>query len=434
MPLPFVEGKIRMTHSALAGVEVYETQAAYRAAWYDAGWRSIDDPTFTGNPSLANRRFMYTPTGWGDQWRRARTEAASRLVKVAVYGASTTVGENSTDQKTKSFQSLTRAAIQAAYGDGGSGLLGPANRTNGSNPGAGPVTQTGSWTDVNNEGGLLRLSVRPTTPGNGATMTFPVRGTTVNVYTRTDPTYGSWTWTIDSNSQTAIALNETAAIKKTTVTGLAPGNHTVVITASTGDGRLIGVEGLNTTGVAFENLSVSGQTFRDLSAATSWGTSTDPVENSVIGRSLDAIGPVDLVITCLGVNEVIGEPPPTLDALYDALDVIYTQIVQSGPAATTPPEIVNITEHVGKADIVTGFSWYQRDWIQFSGAMRLWCTQIGAANLDVWAMGHHSWDYWDSLDYWANPNGAPDSGEPIHLHDNAHAAIADPLIELLTQA
>lgn len=373
--------------------------------------------------------FVSIPPGWGSHWRGALREASERLVRVPVFGASLTFGIKALPSAWDyGYVGVMRRMLQQVHGDGGSGFMGVGFRQDVNNPG-GPVTSTGSWTiATSGEGGILHPSLRPTAPGNGATLTFPVRGRYVKVFTRTDAAYGSLTWTIDGDAQAPIALNVAQSVLVTQVDTGDEGDHTVVLTASSGDARIAGVGGYNDTGVVVENMSMTGGTPVLMGTASAGVDNVDPAEDTFYGRALTALGPADLIVLALLPNmaTVPDVTAEAIDAMRDGLDIIAARSLTAGPTAADPPDLVWITEHIGSGDVIPGFAFYDRGYAQVAAIGESWARAVGAAHFDMWGMGRRSRAYWAALGYFDGTDN-----DPVHFNEDGHEAVADPLLNLI---
>lgn len=399
---------------------------AYRTEWFPKNWRSDDDPSFTGTEFDDLMRFVETRPAWGDQWRTARQLGGSRLVRVLILAASIGAGEQASSAGTTSWYALLRAALQFKYGNGGTGFMSPGWRAM---AGSG-VTSTGAWSETasggppaTSEGGVGAYSLRPTTVGNGATLTFTFRGTSLDIFTKTDPAYGRVDYNIDGAGAVQIPLNSAVSIKTTTISGLTTAQHSVVLTAAAGDSRVFGIRGRNATGVIVENVSTSGRRAQDMIFPT-----TNFSGHIAVQDTIAALGKNDLVIIALAPNDIIlGEETTVQDLLWNAYEEIHNEIVKSGLSIARPPDIVTMIEHIGTADTIPGFGFLKRDWIQACSVIRDFSDGVGAALIDYWGAGRHSWDYWAAKTYWGNGNT-----DGIHPNDAGHQAYASPLIDLLT--
>lgn len=262
MPLDPKAGYVRMTHSALPGVEKYATIAAYRAIWYDAGWRApVDDPSFSKPAAGMNGvDFTTVPAGWGKHWRDAKREAASRVVRVHVWGDSITVGDdassdnaagagvNTTAQKdawrASGYVGVLRDGLQGRFGDAGEGYQ-PF----------GLAVTTGTWTNMIGVGAFeARASA-------AASATWKVRGTTVIIYHRNSSITGSFRWQIDGGAFTTVTPPTDFGTNpgRVVVTGLPNAEHTVVVEWVSGTIGLNGVRGeRGATGVVVDRCGQHG--------------------------------------------------------------------------------------------------------------------------------------------------------------------------------
>lgn len=407
----------------------YVERDSYRNTWFDLGWRSDDDPTFLGNPGSGTdiRQFITYPKGGGlRQWSKARNLSTSRLVRIAWWGASTGVGERASNQDTKGFRGLVDARLRSLLGDGGSGFMGGNMLVTGT-AGSGPVTTTGTWTQEETEGGVTKRSMRPTTPATpGATITFPgVRGRFIDVFFKSNTGWGSWTWTIAGVSQTALNMNQAAAIRTVTVDMGTSASRTVVFTQN-GDGRLYGVRGRNATGYIGENLCVPGQKTSDLSIATTLLDNTDPTENSMVGRTLETIGPVDVAIIFLMGNEAVATDAASEEALWAGLEMLTYNLITGGPTQSEPADKIVINEHFGAIDTIPGFGFFNRDAVMLSSFNRDYADSVAAVHIDVWAAYKQSWQF--GVDENLFGSGPPDA---VHPGDFGHSKIADAILTAL---
>jgi hypothetical protein len=76
-----------MTHSALPGVEKTASLNAYRYAWYPEGWRSADDPGWTGGGSVAPTPHVGDNTlhGGGTELAYAARTSSSSALAVNIF-------------------------------------------------------------------------------------------------------------------------------------------------------------------------------------------------------------------------------------------------------------------------------------------------------------------------------------------------------------
>lgn len=366
--------------------------------------------------------YITRPRGWGTRWFAALDEADTRLVRVGVLGDSVSCGLFPDDHDL-GWVGLLRTALQARYGDGGSGWLDWFNSAVGGfggpgGPNGGDTTATGAWTDV--PGGVNGNARRPTVSGNGATLTFRPRGTTLEIVSRTDPAFGRYDYQIDGGSVVQVAQNVTAAVSTVTISGLSPGAHTVVITAAAGQCRIHGVRGRNATGILVDNLSIGGRSI------VSQGLGLDVAAEGLAGQTtlsttFSIADPLDQLIVPLGVNDAVQAASPNYDTMWSVLNNVQRETRASGINSTTPPEVVQLVEHIsGFADTSVPYK-YPR----IAGIQREWAASIGAAVVDTWALGRYSGEYAVGLNWFGF--GLAD----VHLATAGSIAYRDLVLSLI---
>ena len=429
-----------MNHPAIAGQEdkIVERNA-YRALWWGLGWRSADDPDFAGPSTFIpqatltgrvatleryNPQHVTVPSGWYDMLDARKAAAADRLFRAVAFGDSLGAGYYSSNFLTVNYPALIAQALQGQLGDGGSGWIDSAWQQFFFLPAAsGQVTVTGAWTGVG--GGPNHSLQRPTAAGNGATITSPFRGTTLDMVQRRGSGFGSWTYSIDGASAVTVsAANATADIHTTTVTGLAPGAHTVTRTATTGDCRLAGIRGRNATGVVLDNYSRASAAYVNTAASFNLLRAAEGIAGATtLSTTLGMHDVIDLAIFGLGVNDAL-DTEVTAAGLEAVLYPMWDELRRKGPAGE-PPLIVVVLPHLGKHDDADTSPEYPR----VVSTLRSWASGVGAAVVDVWGQGRRSWDYWDGLGAWGSIGSGSDG---IHLSDIGQALTARSAIDLLT--
>ena len=376
------------------------------------------------------KEFSVEPVNWGAHFRAAVNDADTRLVSILIPGDSLAVGEDATDWFADGYPGQLAAALQAEYGDGGSGFIG-AGWVAGAGTGGGQVATTGSWTVLENQGGLGRKCLTAASPGNGATAATVCRGTSVDMFFRTDPSFGTWQYKIDAGSFVNVALNTTAAITKVSVSGLSAGDHLVTIKANSGQGIWYGNRGRNATGIIVDNVSVSGTELAHLAQDTTGTTASDAdtYRDTLIFRTMQAFAPVDLLILCLGANDVILDVDDAtwLPNLWNALGCVDVALREFGPTAFVKrPDVIVVAEHIGKTEPIIGFSLLERDWLQMHSLLKTYASTIGAAFVDIWARGGRTWEAWAAEVVWANSNT-----DLVHLNDHGHEIMANAILEMM---
>jgi hypothetical protein len=364
---------------------------------------------------------------WGIRLRAALASASTSLARLTFVSDSIGLGQFSSNWLLYGWVNLVRRVLQNLYGDGGSGYIGHANADTGF--GGSQVTTTGAWTAVDNEGGINRQQYKPTTPGNQATITLPFRGTTLRIFYRAAPAgFGTWDYKIDNGSFVSYSMTAADAITYKEVTGIAAGDHTVTIRATTGDGRFLGISAFNATGVVVDNMSFPSTFVTQLSTATTGPAPTDTAEDTMAWHTIKtATAPTHCVVLSLGAADVLLDLDDSTfePATWDSMGVFYNACTNAGPSAAAPPDLIIVAEHVGQADTLAGFSQYERDWINEHALLRQAATVLGAPFVDVWADGERSWGVWNALNYWAT---GPDT---VHPNNAGHRRYAQLVLEVI---
>jgi len=380
------------------------------------------------SPSHLSSAIQAPAGGWGPiPWEQAQ----SRLMRGVVFGDSVPLGQFSSNWLSKGYISVARNLLQAALGDGGSGYQNPVAGST-VEVGGGYVSFTGAWTTAD-EAGVTRQSIKPTVLGNGAIATFTARGTSVDIWFKTNTGWGPWHYQIDGGSFVSVTLNVAPSILKVTINGLAPGNHTVAVRATTGDGRLYGVGGRNATGVVVHNASIGGTLITALSDDVPLTSNADSYLDTEAYHTFNQLGPVDFAILALGINDILLDTDITtfVENVWNALSAFRVAMETSGVQAGYIPPVILVAQHVGKSDVLTGFSQYERDWLQMHSMLRAAASSMGALFLDYWALGRRSWQYWRDLGYWYF-DGA--TFNDVHPGDAGHAYMGQILYNALRLA
>ena len=380
--------------------------------------------TVAGSRGRFVRPVVSVEEGWLDLLSQRKAAASDRLFRAVAMCDSLGAGYYASNFLTGSYPALIAQALQDELGDGGSGWIDSAWQQFFFLPAAsGQVTVTGAWTGVG--GGPNHSLQRPTAAGNGATITSPFRGTTLDMVQRRGSGFGSWTYSIDGASAVTVsAANATADIHTTTVTGLAPGAHTVTRTATTGDCRLAGIRGRNATGVVLDNYSRASAAYVNTAASFNLLRAAEGIAGATtLSTTLGMHDVIDLAIFGLGVNDAL-DAEVTAAGLEAVLYPMWDELRRKGPAGE-PPLIVVVLPHLGKHDDADTSPEYPR----VVSTLRSWASGVGAAVVDVWGQGRRSWDYWDGLGAWGSIGSGSDG---IHLSDIGQALTARSAIDLLT--
>lgn len=375
-------------------------------------------------------RGVYAPPAWGARWRAARDAATTSKVRMICVGDSITMGFQASNPLTTSWVGRARTALQAQYGDGGQGFFtsmystisgsGSTQITTAWTAAGAFTTSTGTWAaDSVSVAGPGIYEVETTTAASS--ITFPARGSIVKIYTLTGTTTrAGYTYSIDSATPVAVADTGgtgAAAIQVTTVAGLAPTTHTVKITHNGTAGQKLSVVGVgseNATGIVVDNLGRS--------AAKSTGFSlNDPAALNAVWNG-GASYPTDLVIYALGVNDAGANT--TADSWAANVGKYLKAVRESGDGST---DVLLLMNHIGAFE---GTNAKYQDYVQRSRGL---ADAYNAALVDMWTIGHNSYNYWTQLGNWgdaANPGAA--GADTVHLSDAGHQAVANALLPVLT--
>ncbi|MEU0354981.1 hypothetical protein [Streptomyces cyaneofuscatus] len=428
---------------AMAATDTGGLLAAFTAqGGQPGGWAQLDEfgylPSSQADPgwftsyaaassTAVETRGLYVRPAWGEFWRSARTSAGTGgRASVAVVGGSSAVGFYSSNLVTKNWPALLAGSLQSAYGDGGSGFLSPMFSATGiagqdaaaitawTNAGN-LVTQTGTWTaggyTVGPGWGYVYAST------NGAYLQFSVRGTSVNIYTLgADGSRPSWTYSIDGGSETTVtdSANTGLTTLKRTITGLSAGTHTVRVkhTGTTGQYLSVcGVAGENGSGVTLNNFGRKNAQAADYITAGRSGWSGGPSY------------PADVLVYSVSAEDVTNGLSPDD---WAAQVRRHLANVRDGGSLTGASDIVIVLPHIGNGDVL---SWRYQDFVDRAHSL---AVAYDAALVNLWSLGRNSWNYWNSLGYWANPASPGTAGtDAHHMSDAGHAYVASVISALL---
>lgn len=374
----------------------------------------------------------YIPEGWGKYWRAAlgRAGAGTGLARMVCVGGSATVGFYASNPRTKSWPSLVTTALQAQYGDGGSGFHG----VNLSQPltDAGPyakwlaagaaVAQTGTWTQGGSTYGPGATYLYSDT--TGSTLTFRARGTTVKIYTVIGgSTRASMLYSIDGAADVTVTQpSGTAAIQTTTINGLSNTEHTVRVkvgTATSGQYLSVcGVSGERASGVIMHNLALGG-------ATSARYANNAPAALNAVWNGGTAF-PADLVVYSAAPNDAAAASGGVTADAWWANVLSWYQAVRTAGIAGTGTDVLIALPHIGTHEGTNA------KYIEYSKLVRPMADIYGFALVNWWVDGWQSWDWWNKLGYWgtmANPGAT--GTDSVHLSDAGFQHMADSVLPFL---
>jgi lysophospholipase L1-like esterase len=378
------------------------------------------------------RSGVYVPAGWGANWKAKRDAASTGKARVVVAGGSASQGYYASNLHFGGWVGNVRTALQAQYGDGGSGMF-PASRTATYINGASDANALAAWLankSVASQTGVWTLGGSQYGPGvtyvycqtTGASITFRVTGTTVKIYTVTGAsTRAGYTYSIDGAAAVTVADGggSQASIQTTTVNGLSAGDHDVTLTwkgTSSGTGQFLsvcGVAGENSTGIVVDNLAKAG------ARASTYGTHTASALNAVWNGGANY--PADLCIFTAGPNDAVAGT--TGDVWASSVAKYFKAVRDANDGAT---DLMILLPHLGNHD-VTNFL-YQDYAVRARGLAEAY----DAALVDMWTIGRNSWSYWNSLGYWGTASNVGATGtDSVHLSDTGYAHVASVVTPIL---
>jgi hypothetical protein len=376
-------------------------------------------------------RDFYRPLPY---WRAARAKALAGTGKARIHilGASVGRGFYASDIESTGWAARVRAGLQTAYGDGGSGFRGifdtklfldnadgntqKSSYYSGISNNLWTITGAG-WSNINYISGPTgKDAIITNTAANAAQIV--VRGTTVTLYTL-DAGAGTGTWTYKIDAAAPVTVNAPAVfgMRKTVISGLSAGNHTVLFTVTSGYLMLCGVSGENATGVVVNNISKSA------TDGPQWnGTDGPPVSADWAGG--DSY-PADLVLWNLSENDVEVGGASVDTAVQNCR--LYFDRVRDTATSAGQVDIAIVLDHAGTYDS-GGHKWHD-----LSAKIRALAATYNGVVFDFWSAGRNSWNYWNGLSYWGNASNPATAGtDTVHPSDGGHAYIAGKILDVLT--
>ncbi|MFJ8140662.1 hypothetical protein [Streptomyces sp. NPDC096013] len=368
---------------------------------------------------------LYVRPGWGQFWRAARSAAASAPATVAVIGGSSAVGFYASDLVTGNWPARLATSLQSMYGDGGSGYrssMFSANGIAGQDSAAitawtatgSLITQSGTWTNGGFQIGPGWNYTYASTAN--AYLQFSVRGTSATIYVLgADGGRASWAYSVDGGSETTVTDTATTglAVITRTITGLSAGTHTVKVRHAGTTGQylsVLGVSAKNAAGVVLHNLGRKN------------GTADVYTQPLRVGWNGGSSLPADVVVYAVSPDDILNGT--SADAWASTVRQHIADIRDSG-SLTGATDLVIVLPHIGKAD--TNLS--MQDYADRAHGLAI---AHEAALINLWAMGRTSWNYWNSLGYWADPTSPGTAGtDLLHMSDAGHAYTASVISALL---
>jgi lysophospholipase L1-like esterase len=392
----------------------------------------LDSPAAPGKYAAARNWGVgaYVPLGWGRYWRAARARSAQSPAVVAVLGDSVSRGYNVAGGTfAGAWAGQLKAALQAAYGNGGSGFKGACDSLAFTAAMAGyvaeQVTFTGAWTwafsVLEGPGSIVFY-----TSTNADTVVFPgVVGTTVRLFLLSSASGATYTYKVDGGAAVPDTTVGASGVKVVTINTGTPGPHTITLTHTGASGttflNVCGVSGDNASGVRVDNFSASGGTSSYL------GATAAPTYGHAADWSGGPSNPADLVIYSFGVNDVNPANNVAADTYLANVQTFFSHI-RSGAAGGKRGQVDGIIQinHLGTWGPNALYSAYSSRLLGLAEA-------YGLAVVDHWSRGQNSWEYWRDLGYWSDgTTGGAAGNDAVHPRREGFTAMAAPIIELLS--
>lgn len=310
---------------------------------------------------------IWAPSDWGRSslggWNISRAAAATRQVNVVWVGDSLSEGYESSNLLTKGYVQQIFAALQAKYGDGGSGFHSVIDTPSFTiSPGLATIfTITGTWTfgsygmnDATLIGGAM-----------GSTLTDAfVRGTTIDIFYQNVSGTGGFTVTVDGVLRATVPPPTIFAPGTLTISGLSAGNHTVVIMQNSSTGcQISGICGRNATGIVGWNFSRwgrslgiggSGEIFQDgliPQTTVSSGNSPLPVYYGLAGN-IGGVGSRQVADAVFNGTTTVRSATANWQAGEEGKALLATDL----PVGTTIQAVVSPTQVTATASASTSAS------------------------------------------------------------------------------
>lgn len=436
---------------------------------------------------ILSKPHVWVAPGYGQQWDTVKSLAGAGLYHVHVWGDSISSNgsgitpTDSVSRRTLGMTGLIETAVQAKYGDGGSGYLSQEY-----------CTSTGTWTGRMGFGGSEVIA-----SAAASRQWTAIRGTTLRLYFRNvnTPT-GAFRWRVDGGAWLPVAppVDTLPPLGITSVepgwqevTGLADVPHTVDVEWVSGTIAICGLYAQRATGVVFDRIGASGRAAIHYglgslgriivgttnASATVTSAAHGVFNSSMVGRYLFGTGfladakinsvaadgssavmdrncnatgtaTVDLVHQLtygLQVPQLVVEPAFSTGLTRAHLVILclgandvansdatardfrdgMSRIMKTytmGSAINYSPDFIVMTEHQGD-----WFDTYFR-YPEVAAQQRALAQAMGGAHIDVWGKGHRSHQYWSE-----EPHNF--FNDTIHPNNAGHVAYAEDVIDLV---
>jgi len=429
---------------------------------------------------IFDRKFVDVPLGFGDvNWDTKKLLAGSQRVFIDWWShsigsrGSGITPDTPANRYTLSMPGLVKSAVQALYGDGGSGYLSHEY-----------ATATGTWT-----------AEPPTLFGGGvrataaATLSFAqCVGTTHKIFHLNAGITGSFRYRVDGGSYTTVTPPTGFSLDPGGVTiTTSDGTHTIDVEWVSGQVVICGIQSYRASGIVLNRLGRSGQAASNYAinailrnrimgttngntalTCVSPGWFTKDMEGLyVVGNGIPLGATISSVTTATaavlssnatatgnqtvdicstdprGANGAANIIEPFLAEGLTRADLVIIQLCandpsnllwnvdtvrggiakllnpyMSGNAVGYSPDVIIVADHIG--------NWFDtaRRYNDYVSALGALAKAHNAAFIDLWGLGKRSFKYWNDLGYFA---------DNIHLSNAGCVVAAQPIIDILTQ-
>ncbi len=396
---------------------------------------------------------VYIPEGFGQSLRPklAAAQAGTGKITYAVVADSIGQGCYGSTFALGSFAARVGASLRGAdlsASDGGSGFTGSAYTKTYLDKLTGAATVSSFYapelwtlagtTDIEIPS-LSNANFSADGPGAvclqmaaGATATATVRGTTVTVWGRQlDGNAQTYSIQIDGGAVNSYTTAVAKGIWRQTFSGLAPGAHTVKVTATTPGAANIfylnGFKGENASGVVVDNYAVSGMASFAYNGVTgnqsAFNGVTTSASSGLYGPAIDWSGgvqnPADVLVYALAWNDA--DNARLLDRFAHDVNLALYAFRNSGQ----DKEIAVVVPHLGKAGEGKTFAAGKGYNAEYAARLRALASAYGAAFVNFHEIGQCNSDWWASRGYGSVGKTAPGAvAANVAAWDGAHQSDA----------
>lgn len=335
------------------------------------------------------------------RWKAALAASGSSLVRLAHLGDSMSQPGFGNCTQADCWPVKLITALQALYGDGGSGFLSVVNSPAGQfSSGQAPgqyIVQSGTTNTWSQQVGIAGIpnGIKVTTTGaisaNSHIMTWPntvVRGRFIEIYWgQSAGGTDSFNYSIDGGGNVLVTPTTGAGYGYTIVDTGVVGAHSVALkTAAANTGfQPIGVLGRNSTGVMLNNMALWGRSMASITSPDARAVSLTP----------DAVNFPQLALIMLGVND-------STSAETGSAFMLNTQAIADITIAQKVDAFWCI-EDAGVADTTSG-----GNYSTFASIIGQVANMMGDSVLDLWTLDGR------------NPNTLLSSGYTTNIAGDIH--------------